>query len=184
MPKRIAILGSTGSIGDNALEVIAHLGPEYRAVALSANRQTDKLLEQVRKHRPAAVAVGEDADEAACAEIKKLGTTVYRGATGLVELVQRDDVDVVLAAIVGAAGVPATFAAIRAGKSIALANKESLVVAGALLIPEARKRNVSIIPVDSEHSAVFQALKSGRREQIKRVILTASGGPFRSWSIQ
>ena len=183
MPKRIAILGSTGSIGCNALEVIEHLGADYRAVALSANRQTDKLLEQVRKHRPAAVAVGDDADDATCEQITKLGAAVYRGAAGLVELVQRDDVDVALAAIVGAAGVPATFAAVQAGKDIALANKESLVVAGALLIPEALKRNVTIIPVDSEHSAVFQAMKSGRRDEIKRVILTASGGPFRSWSI-
>src|SRR5205085_39878 len=101
-------------IGCNALEVIEHLGAEYRAVALSANRQTDKLLEQVKRHRPAAVAIADDgdADDACCAEIRKLGVEVYTGAAGLVELVRRDDVDMVLAAIVGAAGLPATFAAV------------------------------------------------------------------------
>jgi 1-deoxy-D-xylulose-5-phosphate reductoisomerase len=180
LPKRIAILGSTGSIGCNALEVIEHLGPEYQAVALSGNSQTQKLLEQVKRHRPAAVAVADGADDAACREIERAGAKVYRGSSGLVEMVQRDDVDTVLAAIVGAAGLPAVFAAVRAGKNIALANKESLVVAGSLLIPEARKRNVRILPIDSEHSAVFQAMQAGRREEIKRVILTASGGPFRN----
>ena len=181
MPKRIAILGSTGSIGCNALHVIEHLGPEYRAVALSARSQTDKLLEQVRRHRPAAVAVADDGvDAAACEEIRRSGATLYRGAAGLVELVRRDDVEMVLAAIVGAAGLPPVLAAVQAGKQLALANKESLVVAGSLLIPEARRRGVTILPVDSEHSAVFQAMACGRREEIKRVILTASGGPFRN----
>ena len=180
MPKRIAILGSTGSIGCNALEVIEHLGPGYRAVALSANTRTDKLLEQVRRHKPAAVAVGEDADVSGCREIERLGAKVYRGPGGLVEMVQRDDVEQVLAAIVGAAGLPAVFAAVRAGKNIALANKESLVIAGSLLIPDARARNVQILPVDSEHSAVFQAMHSGRRSEIKKIVLTASGGPFRN----
>jgi 1-deoxy-D-xylulose-5-phosphate reductoisomerase len=184
LARRIAILGSTGSIGCNALEVIEHLGGEYRAIALSANKQTDKLLEQVRRHRPEAVAVAEDISDDVLAALQELNVVVYRGADGIVQLVQRHDVDVVLAAIVGAAGVPATFAAVQAGKAIALANKESLVVAGALIMPEARKRDVTIIPVDSEHSAVFQAMKSGRRNEIKRVILTASGGPFRNWSLE
>jgi 1-deoxy-D-xylulose-5-phosphate reductoisomerase len=180
LAKRIAILGSTGSIGCNALEVVEHLGGEYRAVALSARKQTGKLLEQVKRHRPVAVAVADEADGAIVREIEKLGARVYRGAGGLVEMVQRDDVDQVLAAIVGAAGLPAVFAAVRAGKHIALANKEALVIAGSLLIPEVQKRNVTILPVDSEHSAVFQAIQCGRREEIRRVILTASGGPFRN----
>jgi 1-deoxy-D-xylulose-5-phosphate reductoisomerase len=180
MAKRIAILGSTGSIGTNALDVIEHIGGDYRAVALSAKSQTRKLLDQVKRHRPAAVAVGDEADDSCCREIERLGAKVYRGPGGLVEMVQRDDVDQVLAAIVGAAGLPAVFAAVRAGKNIALANKESLVVAGSLLIPEAQRRGVTILPVDSEHSAVFQALKAGRREEIRKVILTASGGPFRN----
>ncbi|MEA2709000.1 MAG: 1-deoxy-D-xylulose-5-phosphate reductoisomerase [Phycisphaerales bacterium] len=180
MPKRIAILGSTGSIGCNALEVIEHLGADYRAVALSARTQTKKLLEQVKRHEPAAVAVAQDADGDCCREMERLGAKIYRGPGGLIQMVQRDDVDQVLAAIVGAAGLPAVFAAVRAGKNIALANKESLVVAGSLLIPEAREREVAILPVDSEHSAIFQAMQAGRRDEIRRVILTASGGPFRN----
>jgi 1-deoxy-D-xylulose-5-phosphate reductoisomerase len=185
VPKRIAILGSTGSIGRNTLEVIKHLGADYRAIALSGHRQTSELLEQVRRHRPAAVAV---TDEAAAAdprildELRLGGAQVYVGEHGLVEVVSRDDVDLVVAAVVGAAGLPAVFAAVRAGKPVALANKESLVVAGSLLVPEARRRNVPIIPIDSEHSAVFQAVRCGRRDQVKRVILTASGGPFRTAS--
>ena len=182
MSKRIAILGSTGSIGTNALEVIEHLGGDYRAVALSANKQLDKLAEQVKKHRPTAVAVPDDADASICREIERSGAKIYRGADGLVQLVRRDDVDTVLAAIVGAAGLPATFAAVRAGKRLALANKESLVVAGSLLIQEARQNSVTILPVDSEHSAVFQVMHAGKLGEIEKVILTASGGPFRTWS--
>ena len=178
--KNIAILGSTGSIGCNALEVIEHLGPPYRAVALSAHRKTEKLLEQVRRHRPAAVAITDDeVDRQVVEQIQSLGSEVYRGCEGMVRLARRDDVDIVLAAVVGAAGLPAVLAAVRAGKTLALANKESLVVAGSLLIPEARRRGVSILPVDSEHSAVFQAMQCGRIHEVKRVILTASGGPFR-----
>ncbi|MGB7158982.1 MAG: 1-deoxy-D-xylulose-5-phosphate reductoisomerase [Tepidisphaeraceae bacterium] len=183
MPKRIAVLGSTGSIGRNTLEVIEHLGPDYRAVALTAHRQADELLNQARRHKPAAVALTDDQVDARIVEaIRALGATVYVGERGLVEMVGREDVDLVVAAIVGAAGLPAVLAAVRAGKPIALANKESLVVAGSLVIPEARRRNVPILPVDSEHSAVFQAIRCGRREEIKRVILTASGGPFRTAS--
>jgi 1-deoxy-D-xylulose-5-phosphate reductoisomerase len=183
LTKRIAILGSTGSIGRSALEVIEHLGPPYRAAALTAHRQGDKLLDQARRHRPAAVAISDDAalpDDVA-RRLEETGAQLYRGETGLVDLVRRDDVDIVLAAIVGAAGLPAVLAAVRAGKTLALANKESLVVAGSLLIPEARRRNVPILPVDSEHSAIFQALLAGRLPEVRRVILTASGGPFRTW---
>lgn len=180
MSKNIAILGSTGSIGCNALEVIEKLGPPYRAVALSGHRQTEKLLEQVRRHRPAAVAItDDDADRIVVEQIRSLEAEVYRGCDGLVRLATRPDVDIVLAAVVGAAGLPALLAAVRAGKTLALANKESLVVAGSLLVPEARRRGVRILPVDSEHSAVFQAMQCGRLEEVKRVILTASGGPFR-----
>jgi 1-deoxy-D-xylulose-5-phosphate reductoisomerase len=177
--KRIAILGSTGSIGTNALEVISHLGADYRAVALSARRRTDLLLEQVRQHKPAAVTIAENgSDDECCAQIRQLGTRIYKGVEGLVEMVQRDDVDLVLAAIVGAAGLPAVLAAVEEGKTLALANKEALVVAGSLVIPEARKRNVPVLPIDSEHSAIFQAMQSGRKNEIRKVILTASGGPF------
>jgi 1-deoxy-D-xylulose-5-phosphate reductoisomerase len=184
MSRRIAILGSTGSIGTNALEVIEHLGGDYRAVALSANTQLEKLAEQVKRHRPAAVAVPDDADPDICTEIEQLGVKLYHGRKGLIQLVQRDDVDTVLAAIVGAAGLPATFAAVRAGKRLALANKESLVVAGSLLIAEARKHNATILPVDSEHSAIFQVMHAGKLHEVDKVILTASGGPFRTTPIE
>ena len=181
MSKRIAILGSTGSIGRNALDVIAHLGEPYQAVALSAHSQTDKLIEQVRRHGPDAVAVTRDEpDPTLLAQLRALGTEVYTGPGGMVRLVERPDVDLVLAAVVGAAGLPAVLAAVRAGKTVALANKESLVVAGSLVVPEARRRGVPILPVDSEHSAVFQAMQAGRLHEVSRVILTASGGPFRN----
>ncbi len=183
LTQRIAILGSTGSIGRSALDVIEHLGPPYSVAALSAHRQTDKLLDQVRRHKPAAVALSDpDPSPDLINQLKQLGAQPYVGPAGLVDLVQRPDIDTVLAAIVGAAGLPAVLAAVRAGKTLALANKESLVVAGALLIPEARQRNVPILPVDSEHSAIFQALLAGRLPEVKRVILTASGGPFRNWT--
>jgi 1-deoxy-D-xylulose-5-phosphate reductoisomerase len=183
LPKRIAILGSTGSIGCNALEVIAALGPEYRAVALGARRNTAKLIEQARRHRPAAVAIAaEAAEDSTVKQLRELGTEVHVGAGGLEQIATRPDVDVVLAAVVGAAGLPAVLAAVRAGKTLALANKESLVVAGSLLMVEARSRGVTVLPVDSEHSALFQAMQSagaGGTKDVARVILTASGGPFR-----
>jgi 1-deoxy-D-xylulose-5-phosphate reductoisomerase len=179
--KRIAILGSTGSIGTNTLDVIENLGPGYRAVALSAHSQADKLLEQVRQFRPAAVAVTQEApDESLLKSLRSSGAEVYTGPASMEKLVARDDVDTVVAAVVGAAGLPAVLAAVRAGKTLALANKESLVVAGSLLVPEARRRKVPILPVDSEHSAVFQAIQCGRQHEVSRVILTASGGPFRN----
>ena len=183
MAKRIAILGSTGSIGVSALDVLAHLGPEYEVAALSAHSQGDKLAGQMREFGPAAVAV---TDESQAIRIRDAATgtrtEVYVGSSGLVRMVERDDIDIVLAAIVGAAGLPAVFAAVRTGKTLALANKEALVVAGSLLIPEARKRGVPILPVDSEHSAIFQALQSGQPREVKKIILTASGGPFRNAS--
>lgn len=185
MPQRLAILGSTGSIGCNALEVIESLGGGFRAVALSAHSRGEKLLEQVARHRPAAVALTGDApDEGLCRRIGELGAQVYRGAEGMTEIVRREDVDLVLAAVVGAAGLPAVLAAVQAGKRLALANKEALVVAGSLLVPEARRRGVLILPVDSEHSAIFQAMHCGRINEVRRVILTASGGPFRTASAE
>lgn len=184
LAKRIAILGSTGSIGRNALEVIRHLGDDYRATALSGHQNLEMLLEQARAHRPSAVAVTAGVTNAVRAELKTLGVQLYEGPDGLIELVQRDDIDLVLAAIVGAAGLPAVLAAVRAGKRIALANKESLVVAGSLLMPEARKHGVPILPVDSEHSAIFQALHCGKVQEVSRLVLTASGGPFRTLPLE
>jgi 1-deoxy-D-xylulose-5-phosphate reductoisomerase len=185
LSKRIAILGSTGSIGVNSLEVISHLGGGYCAAGLSAHRHGAKLLEQARRFRPAAVTISDEsvANELQ-APLAELGAHLYRGSSGLVDLVRRDDVDVVLSAVVGAAGLPAALAAVRGGKRLALANKESLVVAGSLLIPEAKRHGATIIPVDSEHSAVFQAMHCGRPSEVSRVILTASGGPFRQASAE
>lgn len=185
MAQRVAILGSTGSIGCNALDVIDSLGEPFRAVALTAHTRGEQLLDQVRRYRPAAVALTSDEpDEALCRRLGDLGAQVYRGPGGMVDLVRRDDVDVVLAAVVGAAGLPAVLAAVEAGKRLALANKEALVVAGSLLVPEARRRGVAILPVDSEHSAIFQAMHCGKRSEVRRVILTASGGPFRTASAE
>ena len=183
--KRIAVLGCTGSIGCNTLDVVEHLGDGYRVTALSAHTQAQKLLEQVRRHRPAAVAVTDPATAAAVGPaLRDLGATVYVGPPGLVDVVRRADVDTVVAAVVGAAGLPAALATVEAGKPLALANKESLVCAGSLLMPLARAKGVTILPVDSEHSAVFQALHCGRAAEVRRVILTASGGPFRTASAE
>jgi 1-deoxy-D-xylulose-5-phosphate reductoisomerase len=125
-----------------------------------------------------------DADPTVLSELRATGTEVSVGPDALSDLVRRDDVDLVLSAVVGAAGLPAALASIECGKPLLLANKESLVIAGELLVPLARKRGVPILPIDSEHSAVFQAMQCGRREEIRRVILTASGGPFRNWPLE
>jgi 1-deoxy-D-xylulose-5-phosphate reductoisomerase len=185
MSKRIAVLGSTGSIGCSTLDVIGHLGAPFKAAALSAHRQIDKLVDQARRFKPSAVALvdGEQAGELKH-RLGSDGPSVYVGASGLVDLVRRDDVDIVLSAVSGAAGLPAALATVNARKTLALANKESLVVAGSLLIPLARKLGVPLLPVDSEHSAIFQALACGRRQDVRRIILTASGGPFRDAPIE
>ena len=183
--KRIAVLGSTGSIGCNTLDVIEHLGSDYRITALSAHRQTDKLIEQARRYRPVVVACTDPACAAVIAPaLADLNIRLLAGPTGLVELVQRDDVDTVVAAVVGAAGLPAALATVEAGKTLCLANKESLVCAGSLLIPLARKKGAAILPVDSEHSAIFQAMLAGKPSEVRRVILTASGGPFRTATLE
>ncbi|MEW6251062.1 MAG: 1-deoxy-D-xylulose-5-phosphate reductoisomerase [Planctomycetota bacterium] len=177
----VIILGSTGSIGRSALEVAAALPDEVRVVGLAAHREWRLLAEQARQCGAGAVAI---ADETLCADVRRSvprGTRVYGGPAGLVELVRETRADFVLAAIVGAAGLPATLAAVERGVDVGLANKESLVVAGALLMPLAAERGGAVIPVDSEHSAVFQCLQGGRRADVSRIYLTASGGPFRDW---
>lgn len=182
---RVAILGSTGSIGQQAVDVLNHLGPGYRCTALSSHSKIDDLFRQAKQLKPRAVAVTGDCDQAATSA--RFADAFFHTAFGndaLVKLVQRDDVDVVLSAVVGAAGLPAALATVEAGKTLLLANKESLVVAGNLLMPLAKKHRATILPVDSEHSAIFQAMLAGRRDEVKRVILTASGGPFRDWPIE
>jgi len=182
MPKRVIILGSTGSIGRSALEVAAALGDELRVVGLAARHNWQPLAAQAGRFGVADLAI---ADEACYDDLRRAapaGARVRAGTAGLVELVEALDADFVLAAIVGAAGLPATLAAVERGLDVGLANKESLVVAGSLLMPLAAERGGALIPVDSEHSAIFQALHAGHREDVRRIHLTASGGPFRQWS--
>lgn len=180
MVRQIAILGSTGSIGRNTLRVIDALGPEYQVAALSAHRNVSLLAEQARRYKPRFASVADRT----CAEQFRvscdgLDVEVLAGPEGLVKIAELDHVDTVVAAVVGAAGLPAVLAAARKGKRLAVANKEPLVIAGQLLRKEVRENGATILPVDSEHSAVFQAMQSGRREEVSRIILTASGGPFR-----
>lgn len=170
----VAVLGSTGSIGTTALKVIARQKDRFRIVALTAHSNAELLREQVRDFRPAYVGLVN------CAEN---GTDNWRrGTECLVEAATRDDADIVLNAIVGSAGLDATIAALAAGKRVALANKETLVVAGELVAKAAAEGGGEIVPVDSEHSAILQCISGRDRREIRRVILTASGGPFRGWS--
>jgi len=178
--KRIAILGSTGSIGKNALRVIDSLGPQYEVVALSAHSSVELLAEQARRYKPGFVAItNSDYAEQLHGLIGDLEIEILAGPDGLIKIAELQEVDVVLTAVVGAAGLPAVFAAGRKGKRLAIANKEPLVIAGELLKKEIEKNSGVIIPVDSEHSAVFQAMQSGSKEEVNKIILTASGGPFR-----
>ncbi len=170
----IAILGSTGSIGTTALKVIARQRDRFRVVALTAHSNAELLREQVREFRPEYVGLVN------CAEAQ--AESWKRGIECLVEAATRDDADIVLNAIVGAAGLDATIAALRAGKRVALANKETLVVAGELVAKAAAEGGGEIVPVDSEHSAILQCIAGRDSQEIRRVILTASGGPFREWS--
>lgn len=179
-PRRVAILGSTGSIGTSALDVLAHLPDRLQAFGLSAHGRVAALLEQARRVRPRFVAV---TDPAAARQISPgdlpPGTEMLAGPDALPRLVSHPEVDVVLSAIVGSAGLEGTWAALDAGKTVAVANKETLVMAGPLVLDLARRRGARLLPVDSEHSAIFQALHSGRTGEVDRVVLTASGGPFR-----
>jgi 1-deoxy-D-xylulose-5-phosphate reductoisomerase len=181
--KNVAVLGSTGSIGTSALEVIEASQGRLRAVALSAHGKLERLLEQARRVRPRWVVV---TDEVAARQFSWKGlpaeSELVVGPAGLAQVVAQNEVDVVLAAIVGSAGLRSTWAALEAKKTVALANKETLVMAGALVMRLAAEKSATILPVDSEHSAIFQALRSGRGEEVQRIILTASGGPFRSLS--
>ncbi|MGC3966671.1 MAG: 1-deoxy-D-xylulose-5-phosphate reductoisomerase [Pirellulales bacterium] len=182
-PKNVAVLGSTGSIGRNALEVIAASEGRLRATVLSAYSNAELLLKQALQFRPQFV-VAVDPQSAAAVDWSSLPAdcTLLTGPEALPRVVAEPGVDVVLTAIVGRAGLEGTWAAIEAGKTIALANKETLVVAGALATQLAAERKVPILPVDSEHSAIFQALQSGRRDELRRIVLTASGGPFRNYT--
>ena len=179
-PKALALLGSTGSIGTQALDVVREQAGRFRVAVLTAGRQWEALVAQAQEFRPAAVVIGDEFyAEVKAALASQPETQVLAGAAALVEVVQRPDVDVVLTALVGYAGLPPTVAAIRAGKDIALANKETLVVAGELITSLVREHGVRLLPVDSEHSAIFQCLVGEELNPVEKVILTASGGPFR-----
>ncbi|HEX7127097.1 MAG TPA: 1-deoxy-D-xylulose-5-phosphate reductoisomerase [Thermodesulfobacteriota bacterium] len=178
--KRLALLGSTGSIGVSTLDIVATFPERFSVVAMAAGQRVELLAEQVRRFRPRLVSV-RDAAAAAALEARLpagLDVEVRWGTEGAVAAATHEAADLVVSAIVGAAGLEPTYAAIRAGKSVAVANKEPLVMAGALVMGEAARQGVQVFPIDSEHSAIFQSLVGHRKADVRRLILTASGGPF------
>jgi len=183
--KRLAILGSTGSIGVSALAIVAAYPERFQIVALTAGRNFDLLAEQIRNFRPTLVAVQDEADVDRL--LRKLGGTapeILYGRSGLVACAAQNQAEMVVSAIVGAAGLEPTLAAINAGKDVALANKEALVAAGSIVMSAVEQAGCRLFPVDSEHSAIFQSLEGHRKHDVKRLILTASGGPFRNHSVE
>jgi 1-deoxy-D-xylulose-5-phosphate reductoisomerase len=180
--KRIAILGSTGSIGSSCLSVLDSLGDDYKLVGASAHTQWQALAQQGHKYGLEKVVL---TDATYAQELEKdladTKTQVLIGPESLTELATDETIDTIIVAVVGAAGLPAVLAATQAGKTIAIANKESLVVAGCVLMPLAKKHNATILPIDSEHSAILQAMLAGGRSEIEKVIITCSGGPFREF---
>jgi len=182
--KRIAILGSTGSIGRSTLRVAESYPERFEIRTLAAGSNVDAAFEQARRWKPRVISMASEKDaDTLRARLKKDGLgdiEVVHGAAGTVRVSTHPDVDFVVSAIVGVAGLEATYEAVRAGKTLGLANKECLVAAGELITAEARKRSVALLPIDSEHNAVHQCMRGGRMEEVERVWLTASGGPFRN----
>ena len=177
--KKIAILGSTGSIGTQTLEIVRN-NPDLQVTALAAGRNVRLLEEQVREFKPSLVAVFDEKDAADFrTRVSDMQVQVVSGMDGLLQVASHEPAEILVTAIVGMIGIQPTIAAIRAGKDIALANKETLVTAGHIIMPLAKERGVSILPVDSEHSAIFQSLNGENRERLEKILLTASGGPFR-----
>ncbi len=175
--KRLAILGSTGSIGQSTLDVVSRNRDDFRVVALAAGKNIDLLEKQVMTFRPEIVAVADR--ETADSLSKRInGIEILSGIEGIKQVASHESSDFVISAIVGAAGLIPTLSAIKSGKAIGLANKEALVMAGEIVMSEAKRNGVKIIPVDSEHSAVFQCIEGHKRSDVRRIILTASGGPF------
>ncbi|MGD9160221.1 MAG: 1-deoxy-D-xylulose-5-phosphate reductoisomerase, partial [Desulfobacteraceae bacterium] len=182
--KKITILGSTGSIGTSTLKVADTNPDRYRVTALTAGNNIDLLLDQIKKYGPLGVAVsGKEQAEIITARLGDKCPEVYWGEEGFTRIATLEESDIVVSAISGAAGLVPTYEAISAGKNIALANKETMVMAGSIIMDLAEKKGVFIYPVDSEHSAVFQSLQGHNRADVKRIILTASGGPFREYSL-
>ena len=181
--KRLSVLGCTGSIGTSTLSVVEAFPDRYRIEALAAGTNLEVLRPQIAAHRPSVVAVRHREDAAALAG-EFPGTHFSWGPNGLEEVACAEGADTVVAALVGSVGLAPTLAAIRAGRSVALANRETLVVAGDVVMAAAREAGIDILPVDSEHNAIHQALRVGPEDRVKRLILTASGGPFRTWSVE
>ena len=188
--KKIAILGSTGSIGTQTLEVVRE-NKDIEVLGLAAGNNIKLLEEQIREFRPKLVAVWKEEKAKELREnIKDLDVKVVSGMDGLIEIAVMEESEILVTAIVGMIGIRPTIEAIKAGKDIALANKETLVTAGHIIMPLAKEHNVAILPVDSEHSAIFQSLQGNKRSQLHKILLTASGGPFRGrkredlWNIQ
>lgn len=179
--KRISILGSTGSIGTQALDVIANNRDKFSAAALSCAKNTELLCRQIEEFKPQAVCVAKEEDAADIAARFK-GIEVFYGKEGLKVIASMEDCDMVLNSLMGMRGLEPTLAAIEAGKDIAFANKETLVAGGELVMKAAERKGVRMLPVDSEHSAIFQCLQGNEHNGIKRILLTASGGPFRGYS--
>ena len=183
--RQLAILGSTGSIGTQALEVVSEHSDPFEVYALTANNQVDLLINQARKYMPEVVVI---ANERKYPELKEaledLPIKVWAGADAIAQMVQSEPIDMVLTAMVGYSGLRPTISAIKAGKAIALANKETLVVAGELIMKLAAEHKVPILPVDSEHSAIFQCLTGAYDNPIEKILLTASGGPFRRKTLE
>lgn len=178
--KNIAILGSTGSIGRSTLEVAAYFPDRFRITYLTAHRNIDLLQEQIRAFKPRGVVVLEECNASVLKKLTNGATEILVGEEGLCEIVCRGDVDMVVSSLVGFAGLKPTLHAIEAGKDIALANKETLVVAGEIIMAAVKKHGVRLLPVDSEHSAILQCLQGEDISSVERLILTASGGPFRT----
>lgn len=177
--KKISILGSTGSIGRQTLDVISQHPDKFSVVGLSAGNNIGLLQEQIRKFKPIVVSVADDKSaQELNSQLGPSDTKIVQGQEGAEIIAQMDEADLVVSAMVGASGLKPTLAAARSGKDIALANKESLVIAGEVLTYEINKHGGTLLPIDSEHSAIFQALQCGERQDVKRLILTASGGPF------
>ena len=174
--KNVVILGSTGSIGRNALSVLSNFADRFSVFGLSANTNMDLLKEQIKKFKPKKVVIG---DEESFQNFKEEnGSEILFGMEGLKKLCSDPEVDLVINALVGSVGLLPSFEAIESEKNLAIANKESLVMAGELLTRKAKEKNINILPIDSEHSAILQCLLSGKKNEVKRLILTASGGPF------
>ncbi len=176
--KHVAILGSTGSIGRNSLEVIKNLPDRFRVTYLTANKNIDLLQKQIAQFHPRGVVVLDRCNASSLEKVLKGRTQVYSGEEGLMEIVRHDDVDIVISSLVGFAGLRPTIEAIKQGKTIALANKETLVVAGQLMTSLLREYGARLVPIDSEHSAIMQCLVGEEPSHVAKLILTASGGPF------